>query len=181
MSERCTYMFIHTRYVPCTYMYIHFKTCLCHVCTCLCFSTIVCTMSVNWRTIALYIHCTYMVQICMYTFMPGGQDSRCLVCTLKKTCGFLWVTGIHPGSDTVTVLRVKHWPGHHDNRDSVQLKTSSTLANMLQFPSSVTRQVESRSESIRFPTVTCHRQGLKLHWQCTHLEPWHLRRRSFIT
>ena len=81
MSERCTYMFIprnvHTMYVPCTYMYIHFKICLYHVCTCLCFSIMVCTMSVNWRTIALYIHCTYMVQTCMYTFMPGGQDSRC--------------------------------------------------------------------------------------------------------
>jgi hypothetical protein len=34
-------------------------------------------MSVSCCTIALYIHCTYMVQTCLYTFMPGGQDSRC--------------------------------------------------------------------------------------------------------
>ncbi len=48
-----------------------------HVCTYLCFSIIVYTMSVSRCTLALYIHCTYMVQTCLYTFMPGGQDSRC--------------------------------------------------------------------------------------------------------
>ena len=47
-----------------------------HVCTCLCFSNIVHTMSVSCCTIAWYVHGTYMVQTCLYTFMPGGQDSR---------------------------------------------------------------------------------------------------------
>ncbi len=34
-------------------------------------------MYVRGRTTALYIHGTYMIQTCLYTFMPGGQDSRC--------------------------------------------------------------------------------------------------------
>ncbi len=33
-------------------------------------------MYVCGRTIALYIHGTYMVQTCLCTFMLGGQDSR---------------------------------------------------------------------------------------------------------
>jgi hypothetical protein len=77
------WMYIHVYTLECTYhvcsMYISvytFSEMYKHVCTCLCFSIIVCTMSVDWHTIALYIHCTYMVQTCMYTFMPGGQDSR---------------------------------------------------------------------------------------------------------
>ena len=49
-----------------------------HVCTCLCFSIIVYTMSVSRCTLALSEHGTYMVQTCLYTFMPGGQDSRCV-------------------------------------------------------------------------------------------------------
>ncbi len=34
-------------------------------------------MSVSCCTIAWYVHGTYMVQTYLYTFMPGGQDSRC--------------------------------------------------------------------------------------------------------
>ncbi len=34
-------------------------------------------MSISCCTIALYIDCTYyMVQTCLYMFMPCGQDSR---------------------------------------------------------------------------------------------------------
>jgi hypothetical protein len=36
-----------------------------------CFSIIVYTMSVSRCTLALSKHCTYMVQTCLYTFMPG--------------------------------------------------------------------------------------------------------------
>jgi hypothetical protein len=76
-------MYVHVHTTTCTYhvhtMYIHvytFTEMYIHVCTCLCFSIIVYTMSVSRCTLALYIHCTYMVQTCLYTFMPGGQDSR---------------------------------------------------------------------------------------------------------
>ena len=39
-------------------------------------------------TIALYVPCTYTgrVQTCLYTFMPGGQDSSCI---LVYTCIYL--------------------------------------------------------------------------------------------
>ena len=33
-------------------------------------------MSVSRCQQALYIACTYMLQTCMYTFIPCGQDSR---------------------------------------------------------------------------------------------------------
>ncbi len=88
--HKCIYMYIHvwTMYIPvhtttCTYhvhtMYIHvytFTEMYIHICTCLCLSIIVYTMSVSRCTLALSIHCTYMIQTCLYTFMPGGQDSR---------------------------------------------------------------------------------------------------------
>ncbi len=51
-------------------------------------SIIVYTMSVSRCTLALYIHCTYMVQTYLYTFMPGGQDFRwlwCMHCALSGT------------------------------------------------------------------------------------------------
>jgi hypothetical protein len=77
-------MYVHVHTTTCTYhvhtMYIHvytFTEMYIHVCTCLCFSIIVYTMSVSRCTLALSKHCTYMVQTCLYTFMPGGQDSRC--------------------------------------------------------------------------------------------------------
>ena len=73
-TTTCMYH-VHTMYIHVytfTEMYIHW-----HVCTCLCFSIIVYTMSVSRCTLALSKHCTYMVQTCLYTFMPGGQDSRC--------------------------------------------------------------------------------------------------------
>ena len=77
-------MYIHVYTSECTYhvrtMYIRvctFAEMYIRVCTCLWFSLLVYTMSVSCCTIALYIHCTYMVQTCLYTFMPGGQDSRC--------------------------------------------------------------------------------------------------------
>jgi hypothetical protein len=73
-------------YIPCTYhtMYIRvytFAEMYIHVCACLCFSNIVHTMSGSCCTIAWYVYGTYMVQTCLYTFMPGGQDSwaRCPV------------------------------------------------------------------------------------------------------
>ncbi len=46
-------------------MFMIFNKCIYyHVC---------CTSTIAWYI----IHCTYMVQTCLYTFMPGGQDSRC--------------------------------------------------------------------------------------------------------
>jgi hypothetical protein len=76
-------MYVHVHTTTCTYhvhtMYIHvytFTEMYIHVCTCLCFSIIVYTMSVSRCTLALSKHCTYMVQTCLYMFMPGGQDSR---------------------------------------------------------------------------------------------------------
>ncbi len=76
-------MYIHVYTKECTYhvhtMYIRvytFAEMYIHVGTCLCFSNIVDTMSVSCCTIAWYVHGTYMVQTCLYTFMPGGQDSR---------------------------------------------------------------------------------------------------------
>jgi hypothetical protein len=68
-------MHVHVYTTTCTYhvhtMYIHvctFTEMYIHVCTCLCFSIIVYAMSVSRCTLALYIHCTYMVQTCLYTF-----------------------------------------------------------------------------------------------------------------
>ena len=91
-------MYVHVHTTTCTYhvhtMYIHvytFTEMYIHVCTCLCFSIIVYTMSVSRCTLALSKHCTYMVQTCLYTFMPGGQDSRCIVVNIGHDIGsFFW-------------------------------------------------------------------------------------------
>ena len=48
-------------------------------------------MSVSCCTIALYTHCTYTVQTCLYTFMSGGQDSRCEICTFLI---IIWIVAI---------------------------------------------------------------------------------------
>jgi hypothetical protein len=100
----CTCLYDSKRVYKCIYMYIHVWTMCIHVytseCTyhvltmyrrvytfaemykhvhaCIYISRNVYTMYVCGRTIVLYIHGTDMVQTCLYTFMPGGQDSRCV-------------------------------------------------------------------------------------------------------
>jgi hypothetical protein len=60
---RCVYTFLelYKHVHTCLYISGNVHICLYHVCT---------------VTTALSVGGTYMVQTCLYTFMPGGQDSR---------------------------------------------------------------------------------------------------------
>jgi hypothetical protein len=81
MSEQWTY--VYTQECQCTYhvhtMYIRvytFAEVYIHVCTCLCFSNIVHTMSVSCSCFTAYhVHGTYMVQTCLYKFIVRIPDA----------------------------------------------------------------------------------------------------------
>ena len=68
-----------------------------HVHTCLYISQHVHTCLNRVRTIALSKGVTYMVQTCLYTFMPGGQDSR-------WTVG-VWTNNYNPSENDSGVWR----------------------------------------------------------------------------
>ncbi len=64
------------------HIYVHVFTILemyIHVHTCIYISRIVHTYLNHVCTIALSEDSMYMVQTCMYMFMSGGQDSRCIL------------------------------------------------------------------------------------------------------
>ncbi len=66
-------------------------------------------MSVSCCTIAAawYIHGTYMIQTFLYTFMPGGQDSRWQACSsAKRRAVFTSMADSDPGYRTARATRV---------------------------------------------------------------------------
>ncbi len=93
---KCIYMYIHVWRLWTMYIHVYTSECTYHVRTmyrrvytfaemyklvhtCIHILRNVYTMYVSGRTIASYIRCTYMVQTYLYTFMLGGQGSRCRI------------------------------------------------------------------------------------------------------
>ncbi len=94
------YTFHCTYYVRTVYRRVYtFSELFKHVHTCLYISRNVHTCLNRVRTIALSKGVTYMVQTCLYTFMPGGQGSRCRAsgCTVQGGHCTRWYKVVQDG------------------------------------------------------------------------------------